>query len=259
MNQDLAFEITPAKARKLLKASEICKMVLPNGIEDISKTDLLDIQGSFAEKELMQFIVDTDYRCVVCSPPGLTRTRFIELIKQTCTNNIIVTGYNKQLWLKEVHFEPITSAVNHKFQDGKRSSILIYDYGVMPNEDNIEIISNEFPKTIVFVCYEAMRNAGQKSFKKALRDVNSVLFLQQQIESYGVNLSGDPAKFEWWNPACSLYPNMPRDIFFLSEFSFKWNMTRGTNWLRQEINDIAFLYNAFLPEKMINYGWFRDK
>ena len=262
MNQDLAFELTPAKARKLMKASELCKTDIDSDILKIAKQDLVGIDASVEELELMQFVSDTDFRCTICAP-ALTRTRFLNLLDKIGIETIIVTGQNNEEWKEK--FVEFGIAMTHNFQAGKRNSLLIYDWETVGNENNLEIIGHEFPKTICYVSGETMKQNTNRNFQSVLdsSDLMTKLFYKGSLKRQRMmtvkhqELVKD-SNFEWWHSACLLYPQMPRNIFQVSKFTLSRNILHESIWTKQDANDLAFLYNVFIPERMINYGSHRE-
>jgi hypothetical protein len=261
--------LTPAKARKLLKVSEICSVILDPAIEDMARKDTLTFEFNTPpeEKELLQFIVDTNFRTGICSLTyNYTRENLLRMLASVDVRNIIITGQNLNWWsfvtdLKsdmDIQIAKPTQMAEHDFQKGKRNHVVIFDTNGGGSDGNIEIIAKEFPNTLVYL--SGLRGISkQRSF---ILSEPQPLFVKEYKSTPKKHYSMDLAKetdVAWWNFGCALFPNMPRGIFDKSAMYFESQIMHKPVWKKSDVNDMAIMYNVFIPEKMQGYGFHREK
>lgn len=266
MNQDLAFELTPAKARMLLKASELCLIDIDPIIEQTATQDMLAYSGPAIERSLAQFIIDTDFRCGVCG--GFPRDTVLDILHILGVQKIIITGQNDEYWENVATFVPVEKLLTSEFQKTTRGHQIIFDWGVENNADNLEIIAKEYPKTIAYVSDRDTRIHKNRTFMTTATneysggvtlfatDYNNKLLKELSIHTESVK---DGALFPWWEIGCSLFPNMPRAIFDKSKVTFGRQVMHEPTWKKSDVDDIAMMYNVFLLEKMNNYGSYHER
>jgi hypothetical protein len=252
MNQDFAFEITPARARKLLKIAEVFMTEIDISLEPLSKIDIVPFNGTPEEQELYQFIIDTDYRCVVtCMSHDFERHTLLEMLRGR--EFFIVGDFHD--W-KDFGVEAVwpDEAMDHDFQKGKRHKVMIYDWAETENAANAEMLCMEFPKSIIYVSEDVINTKRQLSFQGLDRQQKASFTKTKQHNN-------EPRKpvekikdtnFPWWEMGGALFPNMPRSVFDLSNTAFLKRMK--PIWKKNDVNDLAVVYNVFISDKMNNYG-----
>jgi len=249
MNQDFAIDLTPGNARRLVAISRICSMNLDplliskakEGLLDDSAFDPLVCPRTSLRQAATQFIVDCGYRCAVPMLDNTLDRRMIlnavrlsgEEIVTIATNDCrgwsrVINGYKLAKSLKIV---PIRSAfdrdANNTVANSDRyAGILVLDYpvaGFSGVPDSMYCaICNDFPRTIIHASpphiYVAT-NAG----------------------------------FPWWEMSCALFSTMPDLIFSYSADGIR-SVMHYPSWKLSGRDELAILYNTFLPSKMSNYG-----
>jgi hypothetical protein len=284
VNQDFAFELTPAKARQLLKVSEICLNELDPAIEALARQDLLIFDGHCSqtppeEKELAQFIADTGFRCGICSTTfDFRRENLLNMLAFLGVKELIITAQNLSFWnfldrwkaRMNIRIVKMKEMMSHEFQKQNRSCTVIFDWGTDSNEDNLEIVAKEFPKTMAYASRFDTGRAANRSFSSFMRtnDIASAPLVKLNYKSDTPQLeTGLVASsrlelvrdnnFAWWEIGFGLNPNMPRAIFDLSTPTFKNQIMKEPVWKKSDVNDIAIMYNVFLPDRMQGYGFHR--
>ena len=256
-------------------------MEIDPAIESIARQDVLSFNDNRMEpeeKELAQFIVDTDFRCGICSTTfDFRRENLLRMLAFLGITELIITAQNLHFWnfldrwktQMNIRIVKIKEMMSHDFQKQNRSNLVIFDWGTDTNEDNLEIIAREFPKTIAYVSHFDAGRSTNRSFSSFMKsnDIHHAPMVKLNYKS-DTPQEGDlemrrrplvrDNNFAWWEIGCSLNPNMPRAIFDLSTPTFKNQVMREPTWKKSDVNEMAIMYNVFLPDMMRGYGFHRS-
>ncbi len=197
MNQDFVLLLNPANARRLIRFQKILNMILPEGIEEISKQDLIDencfdsivCPYSEVKRDITQFLLDCNMRGIVMNKihPEFSEIELINAVRISKPKSIMICSHNDS-WKKACNAFFLKDIVKLKSHPKHITSQEIDDFrdGVLIIETGFNVL--EYPKEI--------RNMGIEFAKTIVYDTND--FPSLHIFNY-----------VWNNIITSLFPTMP--------------------------------------------------